>query len=543
MPSHLKVLGPDAEEALPVVAYCRASTDEDTQRYSLDGQEKKNRQYAEFRNWTLVDLIQEYASGANVERPGLTQLRRLVRSGKVKAVVVLKVDRLTRSLFDLMSLVREFDEHGVGLISVTENFDTSTPMGRMIMQMLGMFAEFERELIKERLTGGLRRQAERGDWAGGTPFGYRMGTRKGSLEIVEEEAPLVRRIFQLYVDDGLGFKAIAKRLDDEGRLTRNKHRWTQTAVNNVIGNPAYIGEIHRYGQVYKGNHTPLISKELYERAAQLRKARTRVMGKPPSAPSDFLLSNLVRCGDCGRPMVGTCAKSGQYRYYTCRGRLDHLCNADRVEAGSLDDKVLQALQEALGSPDFLSVAFAQAQTLVDGGDAERVGELANLDEELAKATRARDRLRRILEEDSEDDFDARSFRDEMNAISLRLRSLEERRSQVAAELANEEEANLRELTAVPDLAKAITIARAAEGNVRLKGLVQASVKEVRIDGQVARPVFRLLQTVQIPESPMQSASGKASKKNLSGLISQTSPVRMGDKVVAAAGLEPATFGL
>lgn len=191
-------------QPVKVATYCRISTDEERQPFSLEAQTERLGAYvASQRGWRLVRSYVDRVSGKTLERPGLQQALAEARLGYYELLLVFKVDRLARSTSGLARVLEELEAAGVAFRSMSEPFDTSTAAGRMMVQMLGVFAEFEREMIVERTKMGLAKKASKGEWTGGTPpFGYRYDPEARILVPVEEEATLVRHIFELYVNRG-----------------------------------------------------------------------------------------------------------------------------------------------------------------------------------------------------------------------------------------------------------------------------------------------------------------------------------------------------
>jgi len=189
------------------------------------------------------------------------------KTGRYDLLLVFKVDRLARSTGGLARVLEELDGAGVAFRSASEPFDTSTAAGRMMMQMLGVFAEFEREMIVERTRMGLARKAARGEWTGGrAPFGYRYDAEAQTLIRVPTQAALVERIFMLYVDRRLGSAAISGRLNDAGHRTSRGCRWTPNRILGVLRNPTYIGQLPFNGDQYQASHEPIAEAALFGRA-------------------------------------------------------------------------------------------------------------------------------------------------------------------------------------------------------------------------------------------------------------------------------------
>src|SRR4051812_18898196 len=228
-----------------IAIYLRRSTDEDNQPYSLEAQETKLRAFVESQpgDWQIVMVYSDDASGATTDREELQKMLRAARAGLFDTVLVYRVDRFSRRLRDLVGLLDDLADAGVAFRSATEPFDTSTPVGRMLVQMLGVFAEFEREVIIDRVIAGMERKAAKGLWTGGTPpIGYAVAKKAHNYVILEAEATTVRRIFDLYPTDRLGTRAIASVLNDGGLRTKRGKPWSQRSVETVIINRHYLGE-------------------------------------------------------------------------------------------------------------------------------------------------------------------------------------------------------------------------------------------------------------------------------------------------------------
>ncbi len=224
-----------------VCLYLRISTDEDHQPTSLHTQPERLERYCQaMEDWHVVHAFGDQASGVTLDRPGLKQALGLARERRFDLLLVYRVDRLSRKVRQLAGLADELDRLGVVLKFATEPFDTGSPAGRMMLQMLGVFAEFEHATIVDRVTAGLERRVREGRWMSGrTPYGY---TRANALLVPDPvKAPVVRRIFHLYVEGKRGTTAIARQLDAEGAPAPRKHGWSPNALQLILANPAYRG--------------------------------------------------------------------------------------------------------------------------------------------------------------------------------------------------------------------------------------------------------------------------------------------------------------
>jgi DNA invertase Pin-like site-specific DNA recombinase len=337
-----------------VAIYRRISTDEERQPFSLEAQQERLVAYVAAQpGWVLTRSYSDRMSGKRLDRPGLQQALADAGTGRYDLLLVFKVDRLARSTGGLARVLEELDKAGVAFRSASEPFDTSTAAGRMMMQMLGVFAEFEREMIVERTRMGLARKAAKGEWTGGkAPFGYRYDAEAQTLIPVPTQAALVERIFTLYVDRRLGSAAISGRLNDAGHRTSRGCRWTPNRILGVLRNPTYIGQLPFNGDHYQARHNPIVEAALFDRAQLLLAERSDSASVQAANASDYLLTSLLRCRRCGHGFVGTAAhgNGGVYRYYTCFSRQRHgtaRCDQERLPAGPLEEAILNETLAAL----------------------------------------------------------------------------------------------------------------------------------------------------------------------------------------------------
>jgi site-specific DNA recombinase len=265
-------------------------------------------------------------SGATMERPALKRLLADIDGGKVDVVVVYKVDRLTRSLGDFARIVEVFDKHGVSFVSVTQSFNTTSSMGRLTLNVLLSFAQFEREVTGERIRDKIAQSKARGLWMGGNPpLGYEPDGR--TLKINEDEAELVRRIFDQYLAlesvtqlcrslNSQGYKPKSRRSADG----RGQGGFTNGPTYHLLKNRIYVGEIVHKGVAYQGQHPPIIDRELFDAVQASLASRTRRRGARATAPSPpKVLSLAGKLFDAnGGPMTPTTsvgARGATYRYY------------------------------------------------------------------------------------------------------------------------------------------------------------------------------------------------------------------------------------
>src|SRR6266516_3458576 len=213
---------PGEEAPMRIATYTRISTDEERQPYSLEAQAKRLAAYAESQDgWTITRRFTDQASGATLERPGLERALNEAEAKRFDLLLVYRVDRLARSVRGLAQILERLEQAGVLFRSATEPFDTASSAGRMMVQMLAVFAEFERATIVERVIAGMERKAARGEWNGGSvPFGYQLDAERRFLIPDAAEAPLVAEIFASYAERLQGAQTIARRLSEDGNRTK-----------------------------------------------------------------------------------------------------------------------------------------------------------------------------------------------------------------------------------------------------------------------------------------------------------------------------------
>jgi site-specific DNA recombinase len=315
-----------ARRRLRCAIYTRKSTEEGLEQEfnSLDAQREACEAYVlsqKHDGWTaLPDYYDDGGlSGGNMERPALKRLLEDVSAGRVDVIVVYKVDRLTRSLSDFARIVDTLDKHQVSFVSVTQHFNTTSSMGRLTLNVLLSFAQFEREIAGERIRDKITASKRKGMWMGGVvPFGYSVNDRK--LEIVEEEAKTVRLIFETYaslgtveaLSDHLFEHDIKKTRDRKGAISH----FSRATLYHMLNNLLYIGRVNHKGESFQGQHQPIISDAMWERVqSQLTEnSNNQHGGRQSKHPS--LLAGKIETQD-GRMLIPThtVKKGARYRYY------------------------------------------------------------------------------------------------------------------------------------------------------------------------------------------------------------------------------------
>jgi site-specific DNA recombinase len=314
--------------------YTRKSTEEGLGQdfNSLDAQRDSGEAYIRSQTsegWTL--LPEQYDdggyTGANMERPAMRRLLADVESKKVDCVVVYKVDRLSRSIRDFAKIMETLDKHGATFVSVTQQFNTTTSLGRLTLNILLSFAQFEREIISERTRDKQVLARKRGKWTGGhVPLGYDL---EGSCLVVNAgEADRVRQIFEWYLEGQTVYGIVAKCEDlgwhnkqwttKDGKLYGG-HPMRKCHLYNILANPLYAARIRADGEVVKANHAPAVDDQTFDLVQQKLKENTRNPGTEHRPRLESLLRGLLYCTCCGSAMSPSysTSKDRRYRYYVC----------------------------------------------------------------------------------------------------------------------------------------------------------------------------------------------------------------------------------
>ena len=382
--------------------YTRKSTEEglELEYNSLDAQRDSCQAYiASQRSEGWVELPDRYDdggfSGATLERPGLQRLLADIEERRIDVVVVYKIDRLSRALMDFARLVGIFDRNNVTFVSVTQSFNTTTSMGRLTLNILLSFAQFEREVIGERIRDKFAASRKRGMWMGGTvPLGYEVKDRK--LVICEPEAATVRMLFERFAEVGSATKLV-RELAGEGVTTRKGKPIDKLYLYHLINNRVYIGEAVHKGTSYTGEHQAIVSRALWDRVHAVLRESPRARAARTRAATPALLKGLL-FGPTGCAMSPTHTKRGNrlYRYYVSQAVLKGgagACPIGRVSAAEIETVVIDQLRGLLRAPEIIVGTWLAAKQEIEGLTEADVREaLESLDplwDELFPAEQAR----------------------------------------------------------------------------------------------------------------------------------------------------------
>lgn len=424
--------------------YTRKSHEEglDQEFNSLDAQRQSGESYVQSQRsegWHLISKRYDDGgfSGGTMDRPALNELIQDIECGRIDCVVVYKVDRLSRSLMDFSKLISLFDEHKVSFVSVTQQFNTTTSMGRLTLNILLSFAQFEREIISERIRDKKMETARKGKYSGGQPFlGYDIIDKK--LVVNTKEAKLVRLIFKLYLKLESSRK-VAEALNAEGYITkilaplkskperiRGGKAWNQGKVRSVLNNKKYIGLMVHKGHEFPGEQEAIVPAKVFEQAQKLLLGNLNNGNKHKHLTKRFsLLRRLIHCGHCGSlvmPSFTTPDRKGtQYRYYTCTKKVKTgygKCQLPSLPAGQIETAVVDQLRALLRHPDVIARTYNQIRQASESGpDAVTLARLEELGKHRKQTEHA---IQAVLNTEHQDgDFLA----DELKRLNNQLRLL------------------------------------------------------------------------------------------------------------------------
>jgi len=359
--------------------YTRKSTDEglSMEFNSLDAQREAAEAFIKSQThegW--VCLPERYDdggfSGGNMERPALRRLLADVEAGKLDCIVVYKVDRLSRSLLDFSRIMESLDGAGASFVSVTQQFNTTHSMGRLTLNILLSFAQFEREIISERTKDKMSAARRKGKWVGGSLIlGYDLNPERTRLVVNQLEAQRVQAIFHLYLKTQ-SLLATAEELNRRGwqrktwtsksGKTTGGGKWNKVNMVGLLTNMTYIGKVKYEGQVYPGEQPAIIDEGMWAKTQALLQRNRRERGARQRNKYGGLLRGLVCCGTCGVKMVHTYTDKGgmRYRYYVCQTAMKqgwNQCETRSIPAVELEQFVLDRLA-AIGADDRLAKEVA-----------------------------------------------------------------------------------------------------------------------------------------------------------------------------------------
>ena len=454
--------------------YTRKSTEEglDQDFNTLDAQRESGENHiSSMKHEGWVCLPRHYDdggfTGGNMERPALKRLMADVEAGEIDVVVVYKVDRLSRSLLDFSRMIETFEQHNVSFVSVTQQFSTTNSMGRLTLNILLSFAQFEREIISERTRDKMSAARKRGKWVGGMlVLGYDRDEKGGRIMVNKPEAERVRAIFELYLNLQ-SLIPVVQELNERGWKTKQwitkKDKvhggklFTKPYLYSLLTNIIYIGKLIYQGAIYEGEHEGIVAPEIWHKVQELFKKNGRGKGANVRNKHGALLRGLLQCVPCGKPMMHTYTikKGGRrrYRYYVCMNAQQrgwNSCPSKSLNAHEIERAVVEHIR-GLGSNEQL-VAETVRQVREQG---EKRWQELNREREAEEKDlkQLHSKLRQLAGEINLGQGNGSPVAARLADLQDRIRSAEQRMTQLREELLAVERESLDQ----DDLAQALAI--------------------------------------------------------------------------------------
>lgn len=378
-----RVALPSPVPAVRCAIYTRKSTSEglDSDFNTLDAQREACEAYIlsqRAEGWVCLDdrFDDSGFSGGTIERPAMQQLLHAIESGSIDCVVVYKVDRLSRSLLDFARLMDIFEKHGVSFVSVTQQFNTASSMGRLVLNVLLSFAQFEREIISERTSDKMCAARRKGKWLGGPPIlGYDVDRERHRLVINQEEAAMVRELFELYLQHRSLLK-VAQEVNRRGWSTKSYvttkgvhkggGRFDKAKLQRILTNVTYTGKIAHKGELYPAEHKAIIEESTFQAVQEVLAENSQHGGAKARNNHNALLKGLLYCGSCGAAMAHTYTKKKNrlYRYYVCstaQKQGSAACATPSLPAQDIEDAVVEQIRQIANEPEMVEQVFKEAE--------------------------------------------------------------------------------------------------------------------------------------------------------------------------------------
>jgi site-specific DNA recombinase len=442
--------------------YCRKSTEEglESNFNSLDAQREAGEAFIKSQvNEGWVCLPEHYSdggyTGANLDRPALKRLRSDIEAGKVDVVIVYKVDRLSRSLLDFARLMETFDKHHVSFASVTQLFNSANSMGRLTLNILLSFAQFEREIISERTRDKMSASRRKGKYVGGQAvLGYDVDRQAKRLVVNEDEASRVRAIFALYLEHRALLSVVqelerrhwtTKRCITKQGAERGGNPFTKTSLHQLLTNVTYIGKVRYRDEIYNGEQPAIVDVEVWQRVQAVLASNSRTGGSRVRNQFGAMLKGLLRCVPCGCAMVPTHTKrteNRRYRYYVCSHAQKsgwHACPSKSVPAGEIERHVIDQIRGIGTDPALVRETLHQAVLQADEEGAALRAEQNGLQRD---AGRWQAEIRQLLDEVGKRTNPTALQR--LAELQERVRTAEGRASEVRARLTTLEQQRITE---------------------------------------------------------------------------------------------------
>lgn len=501
--------------------YTRVSTEEQTQGFSLEAQSDEIKKYCEYHNIAIKgEYCDAGVTGTSIaKRESFKQMLRDIKTNKdnIDAIIIWKLSRIGRNMLDLVDIVRFLEEHDIVIVSITDNIDTSSMMGRFFFYLVGAFAEMERENIISQAKNGMKKRAQEGLWNGGpAPIGYNNFKDGRGLIVNQKEAEIVKAIFDMYTNKRWGYSKICQFLNNNLDIyaTKNDKSWSYSTVKQVLDNPVYAGFI-RWGKqqnwskerrkgttnefiLVKGTHDPIISEELWERTKELRKDK-----KAPEKHQNmhYLLSGLAKCPECGASMVSQRSsrkrKDGSkvwYRYYCCSqwANKKAVCKPNLIKANLLEQQVVERIMSFVKNPNLPEILAKRLGKSTDIKELEK--KLKSIEAKIKKLKADEDKYYEYLVDDKKlKILKEEKILEKISEINKEMEQLEREKENLSTQIdtIRNNTLNIEKITNMLQNFEAIFNNAPAD---KQKELLHTLIKEIRIK-KTDKPEERLAEEI------------------------------------------------
>lgn len=435
-----------------IAGYIRVSTEMQAERDSIINQEDAIKSYIKSRDKPYKIYKDIGISAKNKDRPGFKSLIKDIEANKIDSIVVNKLDRITRSLKDLLYIKDLCEEYNISFISLTQNLDTSTPMGRFSFYVLGLVAQLEREVTAERVAENMIARAKRKKWNGGViPFGFYWIPDKKTIQIDPKETELVKKIYNFYLEYK-SFRKTTHTINSLGYRTRKGKHWASTSITRILQNPIYYGALtynkrKSYGKTSKPRpkkehliienvFEPIIEKSKWEKVQNIIK---EIVIPSRTKSSSYLLSGLVKCGFCETKMYGWKGYTNKgrkiYSYYKCNGSISKgksFCLGNSIAMETLENMVEKELKEIALKPDNIKKKLINYDKEFNTDSETFIQNKKRLENNINKLEKKVERTFELYEDNliNKNEFAARKtkFDQEKSSCESELRTLDEKLS-------------------------------------------------------------------------------------------------------------------
>lgn len=476
--------------------YCRKSTEHglDQEFNSLDAQREAGEAFIKMQaqeGWSCVpDRYEDGGfTGGNTDRPALQRLLADIDAGEVDCVVVQRVDRLSRSLLDFAKLLEQFEKRNVAFASVTQQFNTDSSMGRLVMNVLMSFAEFERQMISERTRDKIAAARRKGKWSGGPPvLGYDIDPKTRKLVVKPEEAERVRQLFHLYIEhqallpvvrevDRRGW--VNKRWVTKAGVERGGRRFDKATLSLLLKNVLFAGKVKYKREIHAGEHEAIVESQVWQQVQDLLQRNGRSGGAQTRNRHGALLKGLLRCRCCGWAMSHTFSKKDgrvAYRYYACltaQKRGYDACPSKSVPAEEIETFVVEQIKAIGRDAALVKATIQEARKQVTESICQLRTEKSSLERELK---RTHVELRKLATCTADDGVIAR-----VAELNQRVRAGEQRLLAIRNGMVVLEDQQIDEREATRALAEFEPVWNALTSREQAR-IIQLLVREVSYDG-------------------------------------------------------------